>query len=521
MVDSVVESMSVKFLEPTTDETSTLEQMKESEIIPVVFPGACIGEGSYGQVYDVFWKKSAGSFVCKIAKDAYVGHLIREISILRIFNHPNVIDIKQLVRLAVSETTQSVGFLMDKYNTTLSEILTVCPRDTARSIIGQLISALAHVHSHGIVHGDVKPSNVLVKTELDGSMTVRLCDFGYARAFVSEELRSLSPPCADLYRPPDAEVFYTDTETGHLRVEYRNGFPVDIWALGILALQLWTQERFTEKNKWTTEKVKELLHEESPVVVDFFIKVLDPNWKTRATATDLMHHGFLSDAVPRAALMESIDDHRYHSSFPPHICFDDWKNACSAVLAWASHFDHDIVLFYAAAQILSQLDAERFTCPYSVTSCYMLAYTALYGECLHASDMMNENVDHTSPLYAISSALDDEFLLHHTLQDILYKQNFTIPFRTFAQYLSIQFDVLYNTALIAAVVCGAIFTHPPQTLANICKYILYTPRADLSLENPVVAEIIKLAREWNDLNKVDLLALHLQHPVPSASSHGS
>ena len=41
-----------------------------------------------------------------------------------------------------------------------------------------LLSAVAHMHSCGIVHRDIKPANILV----DADCQVRLCDLGLARS---------------------------------------------------------------------------------------------------------------------------------------------------------------------------------------------------------------------------------------------------------------------------------------------------------------------------------------------------
>jgi len=48
----------------------------------------------------------------------------------------------------------------------------------------QVCHALQHAHQKGVIHRDVKPSNILVKTGTDGSVaSVCLVDFGLARSF--------------------------------------------------------------------------------------------------------------------------------------------------------------------------------------------------------------------------------------------------------------------------------------------------------------------------------------------------
>jgi hypothetical protein len=52
--------------------------------------------------------------------------------------------------------------------------------DEAVEVAAQLLDALAHAHRTGIVHRDVKPSNVLVE-DRDDELAVRLLDFGLAQ----------------------------------------------------------------------------------------------------------------------------------------------------------------------------------------------------------------------------------------------------------------------------------------------------------------------------------------------------
>lgn len=48
------------------------------------------------------------------------------------------------------------------------------------SIADQILRALAHAHARGIIHGDLKPSNVLVEEVADEPPKVRILDFGLA-----------------------------------------------------------------------------------------------------------------------------------------------------------------------------------------------------------------------------------------------------------------------------------------------------------------------------------------------------
>ena len=51
----------------------------------------------------------------------------------------------------------------------------------AAELVGQLLLALDEAHTCGVVHADVKPDNVLVETNREGTSVPRLIDFGLAR----------------------------------------------------------------------------------------------------------------------------------------------------------------------------------------------------------------------------------------------------------------------------------------------------------------------------------------------------
>ena len=55
---------------------------------------------------------------------------------------------------------------------------------TARSLVGQLASALEYLHANGVWHRDLKSSNVLLFRDGGGKLVAKLADFGSARSAV-------------------------------------------------------------------------------------------------------------------------------------------------------------------------------------------------------------------------------------------------------------------------------------------------------------------------------------------------
>ncbi len=99
----------------------------------------------------------------------------REIRVLRALSHPNIVPI-----LDFGED-EGLAFIVMPFfsNGTLQERMQQGPltrREGAR-LMDQLSAALDHAHQMGIVHRDVKPSNVL----LDAEGNARLSDFGFAQ----------------------------------------------------------------------------------------------------------------------------------------------------------------------------------------------------------------------------------------------------------------------------------------------------------------------------------------------------
>jgi serine/threonine protein kinase len=106
----------------------------------------------------------------------FLGRFEREARISAQLDHPNIIPIYEVAREG------GFHYFVMKYvgGKSLDELLagSSLPVDQARSILWQAACGLGHAHTRGVVHRDVKPSNIMV----DESGRVVITDFGISKA---------------------------------------------------------------------------------------------------------------------------------------------------------------------------------------------------------------------------------------------------------------------------------------------------------------------------------------------------
>jgi len=102
------------------------------------------------------------------------------------------------------------------------------PLSATKTIMFQLLYILNQLHKQGIVHRDVKPSNILI----DDTLRVYLVDFNLAKSVSLDEstkthskfkIKFTSPKCSYMYMPPEMNM------TG---VEFNES--VDIFSVGLI-----------------------------------------------------------------------------------------------------------------------------------------------------------------------------------------------------------------------------------------------------------------------------------------------
>ena len=187
-----------------------------------------IGEGTYGVVHKCE-DLTTGQLVAlkRIRLDpedeGVPSTAIREISILRELQHPNVVRLLDVVcqehrlLLVFEFVDQDLKRMMDRRSTPLIGRKLKC-------MMYQLLDGLNACHSRRFVHRDLKPHNILVSR--DGSI-VKLADFGLARAYHIPFNTYTREVITLWYRAPEILL----GEKHYLPA-------VDIWSLGCIFAEL-------------------------------------------------------------------------------------------------------------------------------------------------------------------------------------------------------------------------------------------------------------------------------------------
>mmetsp|Transcript_11379 Transcript_11379/g.34301 ORF Transcript_11379/g.34301 Transcript_11379/m.34301 type:complete len:245 (+) Transcript_11379:94-828(+) len=190
-----------------------------------------IGEGTYGVVYKAS-DKATGEIVAlkKIRLEAedegIPSTAIREISLLKELQHPNIVRLYDVVH-----TERRLTLVFEYLDQDLKKYLDICEggleTTILKSFLYQLLCGVAFCHTHRVLHRDLKPQNLLINRE--GKL--KLADFGLARAF-GIPVRSYTHEVVTLwYRAPDVLMGSRTYST-----------PVDIWSVGCIFAEMATSK---------------------------------------------------------------------------------------------------------------------------------------------------------------------------------------------------------------------------------------------------------------------------------------
>ncbi|GAA5997689.1 hypothetical protein JCM5350_003985 [Sporobolomyces pararoseus] len=190
-----------------------------------------VGEGTYGKVYKAR-NVETGQLVAlkrirmEAEKDGFPITAVREIKLLQNLRHPNVVDLSEML---VSKG--HVYMVMEYMDHDLTGILhhptvSFSPAHL-KSLMKQFLEGLSFIHRRGVLHRDLKGSNIL----LGRSGELKIADFGLARFFARGRNNDYTNRViTQWYKPP--ELLFGATVYGE---------EVDMWSAGCIFLELFAR----------------------------------------------------------------------------------------------------------------------------------------------------------------------------------------------------------------------------------------------------------------------------------------
>jgi serine/threonine protein kinase len=265
-----------------------------------------IGEGSFGKVYKARRKNTgftvAMKFINKHGKNEKdIKNLRQEIGILRTLNHENII-----LMFDAFETEREFCVVTEYAQGELFDILTDdqrLPEKTVQQIAKQLVKALHYLHSHRIIHRDMKPQNVLIGS----NGRIKLCDFGFARAMSNNTMVLTSIKGTPLYMSPE------------LVKEQPYDSSSDLWSLGVILYELfvgqppfYTNSIYTLINHIVKDPVK-YPTDMSKEFKSFLQGLLQKNPAKRLNWPHLLDHPFVKETETDREKLRNEKNHYVNS----------------------------------------------------------------------------------------------------------------------------------------------------------------------------------------------------------------
>lgn len=144
-----------------------------------------LGDGGFGEVWLARHEKTRDHRVFKFCYDAErLRALKREVTLFRLLKD-NLGERDDIARILDWNFKEAPFFLESEYNgadlpawAEAQGGVSAIPLEVRLEIVAQVATALGAAHSVGILHKDIKPSNVLITAGADGRPRARLTDFG-------------------------------------------------------------------------------------------------------------------------------------------------------------------------------------------------------------------------------------------------------------------------------------------------------------------------------------------------------
>lgn len=287
------------------DETATAVQIEHIyDGVPGFSKPIPLGQGGTAEVFKIRHKKTGQQYALKVLNLLRVSSaskkemLLREIPIMKVLDHKNVIKIVEVFRkintVYIVMELCTGGELFDKLyaqpDARFSE-------SDARHLATKMLSSLAYLHSNDLVHRDLKLENFIFTSKSEDA-DIKLIDFGFSRQYLEGETKMNELVGTCYYVAPEV-----------LNRQYTASS--DLWSLGVVLYMMVTGEapfdgssnssimqnirvKTRDPEMLRSELDSELAgHDLSDPCIDFLLRLLTVDPEKRMTAAQGLEHRWI------------------------------------------------------------------------------------------------------------------------------------------------------------------------------------------------------------------------------------
>ena len=268
--------------------------------------GRLLGKGGFAKCYEFINQETEHSSAAKVipkkslVKSRAKQKLISEIKIHKSLHHVNIVEFEHYF-----EDSENVYLLIEIcHNQTLNELLKRRKKLTELEVqcyALQIIKALKYLHSHRVIHRDLKLGNLFISEKME----IKVGDFGLATKLEFDGERKRTVCGTPNYIAPEI----LEGKTGH-------SFEVDIWSLGVIMYTLIIGKPPFETNnvKETYKRIKmgnysfpenAVISEPAKDLIQSIL-VLDPH--KRPKLDDILNHDFfhIGISIPKTMQQSTL-----------------------------------------------------------------------------------------------------------------------------------------------------------------------------------------------------------------------
>ncbi|XP_032454704.1 tropomyosin 2 isoform X2 [Nasonia vitripennis] len=249
-----------------------------------------IGKGQFAVVRKCVEQKTGAEYAAKImrkrrvARGVAAADIAREAGLLAQLRHPNIVSLYRVI-----DTGTTVVLLLELI--TGGELFHWMPSNEAEAahVVGQVLKALSHLHSHQVAHLDIKPENILLSSS-PPMPNIKLIDLGLSHRLIpgSEHRALFGTP---EFVAPEI-VNYEPLSLG-----------TDLWAVGVLTYILLSgaspflgedkQETYANVAACQYQFDDKYFSNVSEFAKDFISSLLVKDPKKRGTAESCLTHPWI------------------------------------------------------------------------------------------------------------------------------------------------------------------------------------------------------------------------------------